>query len=381
MVKINSHYSELKREYIFPIIEKKLEELPKEGIINLGIGDIALPLSPAIGRAICEAVKKMEEEPIGYGPSLGYPFLREAIAQNEYSNISSDEIFISDGANTDTANLQELFAPDTIVSIPDPTYPVYLDTTIIGGKKVHILPCTEVTRFVPEPPSFKCDVVYLCSPSNPTGVAMNYKELAAWIDYAKKYEAVLIVDNAYAAFVTSPDVPKTIYEVPGARDVAIECKSFSKTGGFTGLRCAYSVVPKSVYNLHPLWVKRQNIKSNGVSYPIQKGAEACYTIEGKKQIKAQVRSYLKQAKYLFENLKKLGFSCYGGTDSPYIWWETPRGLKSWEFFDLLLKECRIISIPGVGFGKNGEGYIRLSAFTTEEKAFEAISRISCAKLN
>lgn len=398
MAKINSCFQDLKREYIFPIIERKTDELkqnhPNASIINLGIGDIALPLASSIAKAICQGVLEMQEKTSmkGYGPSDGYQFLKTAIKENEYKhlNIGADEIFISDGANTDTASIQELFCQSSIVAITDPTYPVYFDSNIIAGrlKNILFLPCTKESRFVPLPPKEKCDLVYLCTPNNPTGVALNKEELKAWVDYAKAHDAILLVDNAYAAFITSSDVPSSIYEIPGATDVAIEFKSFSKSAGFTGLRCAYAVVPKGVFayfedkkiSIHSLWKKRQSIKSNGVSYPMQKGAEAVYTKEGQKETKSQVVSYLEQGQILLHGLKTLGHTCYGGTDSPYIWWQIPKGLTSWQFFDILLEKCHIISIPGSGFGKSGEGFLRLSTFTTKDKAEEALKRIASLNL-
>ncbi len=395
MAKINPFYTKLKREYIFPIIEKKLEELkqahPESSIVNLGIGDIALPLVPSVVTAVCKATSEemgKKETMKGYGPSEGYLFLREAIVQNEYKNlsISPDEVFVSDGANTDTSAIQEIFAIDSTVGITDPTYPVYFDSNVLAGRleTLRFLPCIEENGFAPLPPKERCDLIYLCTPNNPTGIALTKKELGAWVEYAKKEKAILLVDNAYAAFITSPDVPKTIYEIPGAHEVAIEFKSFSKSAGFTGLRCAYTIVPKTVLgyleeqpiSLHTLWKRRNSIKSNGVSYPIQKGALAVYSEVGKKETAMQVHSYLKQASYLLENLKKLGYTCYGGVDSPYIWWKVPTGFTSWSFFDLLLTKCHIISVPGLGFGKAGEGYVRLSSFTTEDKAKEAIQRIT-----
>lgn len=389
MPKLNSHYNDLRREYIFPIIDQKLADLklkfPDSRVINLGVGDICLPLVPSIAEAICRAVQEMttEEGVHGYGPSVGYSFLREAIAKNLFREvgISADEIFISDGANTDTSNIQELFCLENVIGITDPTYPVYLDTNIMAGKgsKIVLLPCTEETGFCAKPPSQHCDVVYLCSPNNPSGVAMNRQQMQAWVDYAKAENAVLLLDNAYDSFITSPDVPKTIFEIEGAKDIAVEFRSFSKSAGFTGLRCAYSIVPKQVLEgkLHPLWARRQNTKSNGVSYPIQRGAEAFFSPQGQKETKAQIELYLAQAKKLREGLQKLGFSCWGGVDSPYIWWKIPNGASSWEFFDTLLNQCHLISIPGKGFGENGEGYIRLSSFTTPDNASLALERL-CA---
>lgn len=394
MAKINSHFSSIKREYIFPVIERKLAELkeraPKAEIINLGIGDVALPLARKITSAICAAVQEMSlpESIRGYGPSEGYLFLRKTIVDHEYAElgIAPDEIFISDGINSDAVNILDLFKVQRLVGITDPTYPAYLDSSVMEGlgKKVLMLPCKAEHDFAPQPPKESCDLVYLCSPNNPTGMALTKSQLKAWVDYARRERAILLYDNAYAAFITSPDVPKSIFEIEGAKEVAIEFRSFSKTAGFTGLRCAYTVLPKSVcaesgkkkLSLHTLWKQRQNTKFNGVAYPIQKGAEAVYTPEGKKETEAQVASYLAQAKLMREGLKKLGYHCYGGVDSPFIWWKTPKGLDSWDFFNVLLEKCHLISIPGKGFGSCGEGFIRLSAFTTHEKAKEALKRIS-----
>lgn len=390
MAEINTYYEELKRPYVFPVIERKLDELKKKfsslPVLNFGVGDISLPLAPKIVSAICEAVQEMGKADSlrGYGPSDGYSFLKEKIAQHEYAHlgIQADEIFISDGTNSDTANIQEIFNPKRTIAIADPTYPVYLDTSIMAGRssKVVLLPCLEKNCFAPKPPSEPCDLVCLCSPNNPTGVAMNRKELAEWVNWAKEHRAILLYDNAYAAFVTSPDVPVSIFEIPGAKEVAIEFRSFSKSAGFTGLRCAYTILPKTVLadrgiSLHTLWGKRQSIKSNGVAYPIQRGAEAVYSKEGQAETRAQVATYLSTAKILREGLTALGHTCYGGIDSPYVWWKIPENLKSWDFFDHLLERCQVLCIPGSGFGTNGEGFVRLSGFTTPDKAEEAIRRI------
>lgn len=385
MVKINPNYSRLSSPYIFPIIEEKLAALsakvPPSSVVNMGIGDIALPLAPALVKAICSATEEMgrQEMQRGYGPSEGYPFLRECIAKNGYEQfgISAEEIFISDGANSDTVNLQELFAADCSIAIPDPTYPVYLAANIMAGRGdfITFLPCTSENGFLPQPPSYHVDVIYLCSPSNPTGVAMKREDWEKWIAYARKEEAIIIHDHAYAAFIQSPDVPRCVYEIPGAYEVVIECCSFSKTAGFTGLRCAYSVVPRTLpHNLHAMWKRRQTTKSNGVAYPIQRGAAAALTFEGKSQIQGQVSHYMQQAGLIYKGLTDMGYSCYGGIDAPYIWWKTPVGLSSWEFFDLLLEKCYLVAIPGQGFGPAGEGYVRLSAFTTSDKAHEALRR-------
>ena len=389
MVQLNSYFKELKREYIFPIIERKLAELKQMAsaphLVNLGVGDIALPLVPSVAQALTTASQEMATEAgmRGYGPSEGYLFLRQAISKVAYpqENITPDEIFISEGTNCDATNLQELFGPDCRIGIPDPTYPAYLDSAIIGGRSSHItlLPCQEESRFCPVPPKAHLDLIYLCTPNNPTGVAMNRLELQAWVDYAKQERALLIVDNAYEAFVSSPDVPRSIYEIEGAQSVAIELRSFSKSAGFTGLRCAYAVVPKAILNgeLHALWMKRQSIKFNGVSYIIQRAAEAALSPQGQVETRRQIEHYLSQGKILSEGLEQLGFSCAGGIDAPYIWWKVPAGLTSWEFFDKILTTCHLLSIPGRGFGHHGEGFIRLSTFTSE--AHLALERLCALK--
>lgn len=392
MIKLNPNFSRLKREYIFPIIEEKLAELqkayPDVKVINFGIGDIALPLAPTIATAIKKAVDEMAspQGKKGYGPHNGYAFLREAIAAHEFSHlgIEADEIFISDGANSDAVNILDLFSLTRAVAITDPTYPAYLDATLLSGhKKIQFLPCLAKNNFSPQPPLRKrCELIYLCSPNNPTGTAMTREELQAWVEYALKNKALLLLDNAYEAFINSPDVPRSIFEIPGAKECAIEFRSFSKSAGFTGLRCAYTILPKTVKArlgskhvlLHSYWNRRQAAKFNGVAYPIQRGAEAVYTPSGSKETKAQVASYLTQAKHLREGLQKLGFTCYGGVDSPFLWWKTPEGKTSWEFFDELLNKCYLVSIPGRAFGAHGEGYVRLSAFTTPDKTSLALER-------
>lgn len=396
MAKSNPHFQKLQREYIFPIIEKKLFELreknPHAEIVNVGIGDVALPLAPSVGAAITAAVNEMtmQESIRGYGPSEGYSFLRKAISESDYKDlpIQWEEIFISDGINTDIANITELFHPKSTVAIPDPTYPVYLDSNLIAGRKVLLMPCLEETGCLPSVPSEPIDVIYLCSPSNPTGVAMNRSQLKAFVDYAKMHNSVILYDNAYSAFITSNDVPLSIYEIEGAIDVAVEFRSFSKSAGFTGLRCGYTVVPKALTTLQNrkkvslwnLWSKRISIKSNGVSYPIQRGAESCYGMQGKQETLSQVHSYLTTAKALREGLQALGHTCFGGIDSPYVWWKVPSGYTSWEFFDLLLKQCQLVAIPGRGFGEHGEGFIRLSAFTKLSKVHTALERIKKIQL-
>lgn len=394
MVKGNFNFNRLKRAYIFPVIEEKIVKLksscPNIDIINMGVGDIALPLAPSIGKAIQEAIQEMTEGKnlYGYGPSEGYSFLREIISKNDYSKlpVSPEEIFISDGINTDIVNILDLFHPSNSVAIPDPAYPAYLDSNLLHGrtKNIYTMPCTLETGFIPSPPDIHCDILYLCSPHNPTGVAMNKEQLQAFVDYALKHNSILLFDSAYEAFITSPNTPKSIYEIPGAEKVAIEFRSFSKTAGFTGLRCSYTIIPKQVkarfgkktLSLHALWKNRQSIKFNGLAYPIQKGAAACFSPQGKEEIQKQVTSYLEQAKRIKEELTKANQLCFGGTDSPYIWWKAKDGLSSWDFFTLLLTKCQLISIPGVGFGKYGEGYVRLSAFSTPEKTTKALERIT-----
>ncbi|PWU16187.1 MAG: LL-diaminopimelate aminotransferase [Chlamydiae bacterium] len=393
MVEINSCFQHLKRTYIFSLIEEKIDTLCKKispnQIINLSIGDIALPVIPSAVQAMSQAVLEMGTSSglKGYGPSNGYLFLREAIANTHFTTlqITPDEIFISDGINTDITNILDVFSPSCSVGVPDPTYPAYLDATILSGRtKIMTLPCLEANQFHPYPPSKACDLIYLCSPNNPTGVAMSRDLLTTWINYALKHKAVILFDHAYEAFISSVDVPHSIFEIPGAKECAIEFRSFSKSAGFTGLRCSYTVLPKALrahyedqeVSLHALWHRRQTAKSNGVAYPIQKGALATLQPQGQSEIKAQIHSYLAQAKALKQGLIKSGLDCYGGMDSPYIWVKTPKKKTSWEFFDELLIKCHVISIPGVGFGKYGEGFVRFSAFTTPDKIDLALQRIN-----
>jgi LL-diaminopimelate aminotransferase len=383
MAKLNTHYRQLKREYIFPIIEEKLfsfkEKFPLAAVVNLGIGDVALPLASSIATAIENATREMTTVTgmRGYGPSEGYLFLREAIVNQEYPSvgITPDEIFISDGTNSDASSIHELFSSANRVAIVDPTYPVYLDANIMAGRggRVTLLPCTKENQFCPTPPSDHFDLIYLCTPGNPTGVAMNRSLLEQWVAYALKEKAVLLIDNAYSAYVTSSDVPKTVYAIPGADEVAVEFRSFSKSAGFTGLRCAYTVLPKKVLKgkLYPMWKKRQSTKSNGVAYPIQRGAEAALSGHGATETRAQVATYQANARRLKAALSSRGFTVHGGIDAPYLWWEVPEGTSSWEFFDHLLTTCHILAIPGRGFGAHGEGFIRLSAFTTPEQVTTA----------
>lgn len=380
---LNPHFQKLQTAYIFPIIERKLIELekdhPNQKIFNLGVGDISLPLLPEIAKAISDAAYQMTEEPIGYGPCGGYPFLKEIICQNEYAvfGIIPDEIFISDGTNTDASSIQELFDEQTSVLVTEPTYPVYRDANHIAGKKVKFLPLTEEEAFIPKPPKERADLVYLCTPCNPTGVAMKREDLELWIDWARQNKSILVIDNVYNAFISSEGIPSSIYALEGAKEVAIELRSFSKWAGFTGLRCSYMVVPKELHlgRLNEMWAKRMDIKTNGISYPIQKGAAACYDKIVKEKLQKQVAAYQKSAKILSDILKTLDQTFFGGEHSPYIWWKTPPQKNSWEFFDELLEDSRVISIPGSGFGKHGEGYLRLSCFISPSLAQEAANAL------
>lgn len=393
MAAINSCFQCLKRTYIFSLIEEKIAALhakvSNDQLINLSIGDVALPLATSVVQAISQAVLEMGTLSglKGYGPSNGYLFLREAIANTQFAQlgISPDEIFISDGINTDITNILDIFSLSCSVAIPDPTYPAYLDATILSDrKKITILPCLEINQFHPQPPLEPCDLIYLCSPNNPTGVAMDKDLLTAWVNYALKHKAILFFDHAYEAFISSENIPHSIFEIPGAKNCAIEFRSFSKSAGFTGLRCSYTILPKTLTAnhenkqlcLHTLWERRQAAKSNGVAYPIQKGALATLHAQGLQEIQSQVKTYLSQAKSLKQGLTQLGLDCYGGIDSPYIWVKTPSKKTSWEFFDELLTKCHLISIPGVGFGKHGEGFVRFSAFSTPDKIDLALTRIN-----
>lgn len=402
MEKINPYFFHVTHESIFPVIEKKIAAVKRsfseKEFLNLSIGDIIFPLASSVQQALMASVKRLSMEPIGYGPTTGYDFLKETILSTEYSafEFSNEELFISDGIISDAIGLSELFAHDARVGIPNPTYPAYLDGNVIAGRSgplsssndypnIIYLPCTEETGYLPKPPSEPCHFIYLCSPNNPTGVALNRSELTTWVAYAREQGSILLLDAAYCSFISSVDVPKSIYEIPGAKDVAIEMRSFSKSAGFTGLRCSYTVIPKEIQYVHnghrnslyKLWTMRQNIKSNGVSWLVQTAARAALLPEGLLETSAQVQIYQTSSKFLVENLRNLGFTVVGGMDSPYIWWKVPNGISSWEFFDLLLERCQIIGIPGVGFGKYGEGYLRLSGFIdpmTAAKALEMIKK-------
>ncbi len=407
MAFVNENFLKLQKSYLFVEIAKRVEEFQKENpdteIIRMGIGDVTLPLPQVCIHAMKKAVEEMGDPSTfrGYGPEQGYEFLREKIAKYDFNDrgvdISKDEIFVSDGAKCDTGNFQELFSNDAKVAIPDPVYPVYLDTNVMAGRSgdlvdgrysnIKYLDCTYENNFIPDLPDEKVDLIYLCFPNNPTGATITKEELKKWIDYARENKAIILYDAAYEAFITDPNIPHSIYEVEGAKEVAVEFRSFSKTAGFTGVRCAYTVVPKKCFaytkdgekvSLHELWLRRQSTKFNGVSYIVQRGAEAIYSEEGKRQVKELVDYYLENAKNIKSAMKEAGFICVGGDNSPYVW--VKGEMNSWDLFDLILKKCGVVCTPGAGFGRCGEGYIRLSAFNFKENVKKAMDRIKNAKL-
>jgi len=402
MIRVNEHYEKLASSYLFSNIAKRVkaygEKHPGADIIRLGIGDVTLPLTKSCIEAFHKAVDEMASEKSfrGYGPEQGYDFLREAIAERDYrsrgAKVEADEIFMSDGAKCDTGNIQELFAQKIAIGVPDPVYPVYVDTNVMAGRTgawkdgryegLLYLESTEENGFVPRPPKEKLDLVYLCFPNNPTGATAVKDDLAEWVDYAKRNKALILFDAAYVAFIRDPALPQSIYEIPGAREVAIEFRSFSKTAGFTGTRCAFTVIPKECcayddagkpVSLNSLWNRRHTTKFNGVSYPVQRAAEAVYTEAGRKEVDDLVDYYLGNAKVIRERLAKLGYASTGGDNSPYIWVKT--GKDSWEFFDFLLEKAQVVTTPGSGFGKCGEGYIRISAFNNRKRVEEAMDRL------
>lgn len=405
MAKINSNYQKLKAGYLFPEIARRVREFsaqnPSAKVLRLGIGDVVLPLPQSIRDAIKKGVDEMgrPETFKGYGPEQGYEFLREAVAKNDYAsrgaNVTADEIFISDGSKCDTGNIQEIFSLDSKIAVVDPVYPVYVDTNVMAGRTGEIdgggryqniiyMPSTAENGFKPAFPAERPDLIYLCSPNNPTGTTLSREDLKGWVEYAKKNGAVILFDAAYHEFISDPALPHSIYEVEGAREVAVEFRSFSKNAGFTGTRCAFTVVPKDLkaknekgedVSVHALWNRRQSTKFNGVSYPIQKGAEAIYSEKGQSEIREMVAYYMQNAKIIREGLGALGLDTYGGINCPYVWLKTPGKMGSWEFFDMLLREAHVVGTPGAGFGPSGEGYFRLSAFGFRENVEEAVSRI------
>lgn len=395
MVFINENYTKLNESYLFSTIAKKREEYraahPDADIINLGIGDVTRPLCPAVIAAMQQAVQDMAtaEGFHGYGPEQGYDFLKQAILQNDYAargiEIADDEIFISDGSKSDTGNIGDILGTANIVAIPDPVYPVYVDTNVMAGRTIKMLPTGEADGFCALPPNFHADIVYLCSPNNPTGSVLTKAQLTAWVNWAKQHNALLLFDAAYKAFISDPNLPASIYEIEGAKDCAIEFCSFSKTAGFTGTRCAYTIVPKQLMgktpdgqqvSLNHLWNRRHTTKFNGVPYVVQKGAAAIYTDEGKQQVAETLDFYKQNAAIIKDGLTKLGFTCFGGEHSPYVWLKAPNGLTSWDFFDLLLTKLNIVGTPGSGFGAAGEGYFRLTGFGTREATIKAMQRFT-----
>lgn len=401
MTKVNQNFLKLPGSYLFSEIARRLAaytaEHPEAKMIRLGIGDVTRPLAPAVIEAMHKAVDEMGtfEGFHGYGPEQGYDFLREAIAKTDYAargvDIKPNEIFVSDGAKSDCGNIGDIFGADNVVAVCDPVYPVYVDTNAMAGRagdfqeelgkwsKLVYMPCVEENGFAPQIPQEKVDMIYLCFPNNPTGTVATKEQLKAWVDYANENKAVILYDSAYEAFITQDDVPHTIYEIEGARTCAIEFRSFSKTAGFTGNRCAYTVVPMELERdgakLNALWNRRQCTKFNGVPYVIQRGAAAVYTEEGQRQIKETIAYYQENARVIREGLTEAGLTCFGGVNAPYIWLKTPDGMGSWEFFDKLLKEANVVTTPGAGFGPSGEGYIRLTAFGDADATKEAVARI------
>lgn len=401
MVTVNHNYLKLPGSYLFSTIGKKVraykEENPDKEVISLGIGDVTQPLVPAIIDALHGAVEEMAHAETfhGYAPDLGYEFLRRAIAKNDYQDrgcdIAADEIFVSDGAKSDSGNIQEIFGTDNKVAVCDPVYPVYVDTNVMAGRTgeyntvrenfdgVIYMPCRKENGFLPEFPLEVPDLIYLCFPNNPTGSAITKDELQKWVDYANKNGCVIIYDAAYEAYISEENVPHSIYECEGARTCAIELRSFSKNAGFTGVRLGFTVIPKELVrdgvSLHSLWARRHGTKFNGAPYIVQKAGEAVYSEAGKAQLKDQVGYYMRNAKLIHDELTKAGFSVSGGVNAPYIWLETPDKMTSWEFFDYLLKNANVVGTPGSGFGSHGEGYFRLTAFGTYENTLKAIDRI------
>lgn len=405
MPQINDSYLKLKAGYLFPEIGRRVSAFcqahPEAKVIRLGIGDVTEPLPSAIIAAIHNAVDEMARRETfrGYGPEQGYDFLREAIVQHDYRargcGIAADEVFISDGSKCDTGNILDIFGLQNKVAMQDPVYPVYVDTNVMAGRTgaadeqgryagLTYLPCTAENDFNPALPQTPVDLIYLCYPNNPTGAVASRETLTKWVNYAQQTGAVILFDAAYEAYITDASIPHSIYEIPGARDVAIEFRSFSKNAGFTGTRCAFTVVPKSVVGttpdgrqqaIHPLWNRRHTTKFNGVSYIVQRGAEAVYSTEGQQQISQLVSFYLENAELLRHGLESVGIEVFGGVNAPYIWLKTPSGLNSWEFFDHLLQKAHLVGTPGSGFGASGEGYFRLSAFNSRANVEEAVMRI------
>ncbi|WP_448532873.1 LL-diaminopimelate aminotransferase [Parathermosynechococcus lividus] len=408
MAVVNANYLKLKAGYLFPEISRRvnhfLKDHPDAPLIRLGIGDVTEPLPAACREAMIKAVEEMGDRTTfkGYGPEQGYSWLREKIAAHDFQargcDIDASEIFISDGSKCDTGNILDIFGDSNKIAVTDPVYPVYVDTNVMAGHTgeandrgeyagLVYLPITAENNFTATLPSDPVDLVYLCFPNNPTGAVASREHLQAWVDYARTHRAILFFDAAYEAFITDPAIPHSIYEIPGARDCAIEFRSFSKNAGFTGTRCAFTVVPKGLKGYTPsgeavdlwsLWQRRQSTKFNGVSYVVQRGAEAVYSAAGQAQVRELVNFYLENARLIRETLSKAGVAVYGGVNAPYVWVKTPNGMSSWDFFDTLLHTCYVVGTPGAGFGAAGEGYLRLSAFNSRENVIEAMERVVAA---
>jgi LL-diaminopimelate aminotransferase len=411
MAYLNDHYLKLKAGYLFPEIARRVKAFCEANpeatkrLIRCGIGDVTEPLPRAVIDAMHRAVDELGRRDTfrGYGPEQGYDWLRAAIAQNDFRDkgveVADDEIFVSDGSKCDCGNILDIFGHQNKIAISDPVYPVYVDTNVMAGHTgaaddsgayagVVYLPCTPANGFVPEPPADKADLIYLCSPNNPTGATATRAQLKAWVDYALKHKSILLFDAAYEAYIADAAIPHSIYEIPGARECAIEFRSFSKHGGFTGVRCAFTVVPKSLMAstsggkfaaLHPLWHRRMSTKFNGVSYPVQRGAEALYSPDGKKQVRELIEHYMGNARVLVAGAKAAGLAVYGGVNAPYIWAQTPHGITSWQAFDKILNEANVVITPGSGFGSKGEGYFRISAFNSRANAEEVARRLQALK--
>ena len=405
MAFINEHYQKLTAGYLFPEISRRVrtyaEKHPREKIIRLGIGDVVKGLTPTIVRAFHAGVDDMalDETFHGYGPEQGYDFLRKAIVDNEFAPrgvvIDPDEVFVSDGSKCDSGNIQEIFALDNKIAVTDPVYPVYVDTNVMAGRTgpaddqgryggLVYMPCTEAGQFTPALPREHVDIIYLCSPNNPTGAVLDRAQLKMWVDYARTNKSVIFFDAAYEAFISDPNLPHSIYEIPGARDVAVEFRSYSKSAGFTGVRCAFTVVPKTLVardrhgrelGVHALWNRRHCTKFNGVSYPVQKATAATYTESGKREVRGLVDYYMGNASLILKSLRSRGQKVFGGVNAPYIWLKTPGNMGSWEFFDHLLNKVQVVGTPGAGFGASGEGYFRISAFAQRDNVIEALQRI------
>lgn len=405
MALVNENYLKLPGSYLFSEIARRVNQFKKDNpdtdIIRLGIGDVTRPLPSAVVEAMKKAVEEMgrQETFRGYGPEQGYEFLIEKIIENDFKprgvELAVDEVFVSDGAKNDTANFQELFGIENTLAVSDPVYPVYVDSNVMAGRtgsinakgqfeKIIYLPCTEENSMKPALPRTRVDLIYLCFPNNPTGMTLSKEELKKWVDYARENKSIILFDAAYEAYIQEEGVPHSIFEIEGAREVAVEFRSFSKTAGFTGTRCAYTIVPKEVmvydsnskaHNLNSLWLRRQTTKFNGVSYPVQAGAAAVFSEEGQKQVKELVDYYMENARIIRVGLEKAGYKVFGGVNAPYIWLKTPDNLGSWEFFDKLMKDANVVGTPGAGFGANGEGYFRLTAFGSRENTEKAIERI------